>query len=101
MKNAESDPAILGAANFAAGKLFPNLKPTVKVLSAEQQVVAGMSYNIKVAITRRHKGTAAPRGAPSKENKCSVISVKVWDQAWRTPRYVLASNVTVSSTCSQ
>ena len=85
--------AILGAANFGAGNLFPNLKPVVRIISAEQQVVAGMSYNLQVAVTRnKHLGTSGKK-------TCSVIKMKIWDQAWRTPRYQLASNVTISSTC--
>ena len=98
VKNPSKDEGVLGAAQFGAGVLFPNLHPTIKIISAETQVVAGVSYNIKVAITRR-KGVGAPRGVLAKESKCTVVQLKVWDQAWRTPRYVLSSNVTVSSTC--
>ena len=42
--NPNSDPRLVDIANWACDELFPNQRIATSIVSAEQQVVAGMNY---------------------------------------------------------
>jgi hypothetical protein len=81
---------VLAIANFAAGKLFPNLHPAPKVTSAMTQVVAGINYNLTLEITHLVR-------VGSSSTSCTVVSCNVWD---RFGTLNLMRNQTVGTRCN-
>ena len=80
---------VLAVANWAAERLFPLLHPSPRVLFAMQQVVAGLNYNLTLAITRLVRSN-------SLSTTCSTVSVAVWD---RFGTFNLMKNQTMSTRC--
>lgn len=52
-----------------------------RIKSATSQIVAGVMYTITMDVSLTQSGNS--------ETKSTQCVVKVWDQAWRTPRYML------------
>jgi len=80
---------VLAVANWASERLFPLLHPSPRVLFAMQQVVAGLNYNLTLAITRLVRSN-------SLSTTCSTVSVAVWD---RFGTFNLMKNQTMSTRC--
>lgn len=82
---------VIAAANWAAEKLYPALHPAPRVISAMTQVVAGLNYNLTIAVTHLVK-------ANSVSTTCATHSVAIWD---RFGTYNLMKNFTTSTRCSR
>ncbi|MBN2703492.1 MAG: hypothetical protein JXR23_04700 [Pontiellaceae bacterium] len=79
---AVNDESVVSAAEFAVaeqGKTQPNTQLKLeKIISAQQQVVAGMNYNLTLSV--------------SIDGKTKEAEAVVWWQAWRNPNpYMLTS----------
>lgn len=53
-----------------------------RIVKAESQIVAGVMYHLTIEVSVNF--------SQNNERKTTSCYVKVWDQAWRTPRYVLS-----------
>ncbi|KAK3607953.1 hypothetical protein CHS0354_006549 [Potamilus streckersoni] len=96
-----TSPEVKAAAAFAVDAMNKqsnsiNRIMLIKVVRAQQQVVAGMNYKLvlKVGVSSscRNDGTIGMTvlncPVDQRKQRCNVI---VWDQPWRTPRYKLTS----------
>lgn len=59
---------------------------TARVLGGTQQVVAGMLYHLKVAITR-------------KDGECHVYDIKVGAQEWLDPPFSIFNTERTNESC--
>ena len=77
---------------FGASEKYGNMHPTVTVISGTQQVVSGLSYDLKVAVTRK-------TSAESSSTECTVDKMVVGFQPWNTPKYTLYSFERTAEAC--
>lgn len=68
------------------------MHPTATVISGTQQVVSGLSYDLKVAVTRK-------TSADSSSTECTVDKMVVGFQPWNTPKYTLYSFERTAEAC--
>jgi hypothetical protein len=73
-----TQPEVKAAAEFAVAAQSEAKLELVKVLRAEQQVVAGMNYKLTLSV--------------KDDGKSKTVEAIVWEQPWRKPnRYQLTS----------
>lgn len=77
---------------FGASEKYSRLHPSINVISGTQQVVAGISYDLKVAVTRRKLDD-------STDTECTVDKMVVGFQPWKSPKYTLYSFARTEEAC--
>ena len=77
---------------FGAKAKYHSLHPSVSVISGTQQVVSGLSYDLKVAVTRR-------KAEDSSDTECTVDKMVVGSQPWKSPKYTLYSFARTEEAC--